>query len=68
MPVIASTATREGAQADGRAWCNETHLISDGTSVDYRYLATPDIDIDAVALERVASVNLALNGPRSRLG
>lgn len=57
MTVLSSTATLEGAQADGSRWCREVHTIPDGTTVEFYYSTPPGFtQANAIAAARAADV------------
>lgn len=47
-------------QVDGRFWVTETHSLDDGTSQVFQYLASPDVDTQAVMTSRASAINEAI--------
>lgn len=50
--IVSSNCTIGHAQADGRRYINERHLLDDGRSVDFEYLADQSVNPDAIMTER----------------
>ena len=52
--IVSSTYIENHLQADGRYYVTERHLLDDGRSVDFEYLANAQIDPALVMTERAA--------------
>lgn len=50
--IVSSTHTAGHPQQDGRRYIKERHLLDDGRSVDFEYLADDQINPDVVMTER----------------
>jgi hypothetical protein len=61
MPaIVSSTYTTGHLQADGRRYIKERHLLDDGRSVDFEYLADAQINPVMVMTERAARLSAEL--------
>lgn len=51
-----SSVAVEAPQHDARFWAIETHVLDDGSVQEFRYLADPGTDVNAVMIERAAAI------------
>ena len=58
--IVSSTYTEGDVQADGRRYIKERHLLDDGRSVDFEYLADAQINPGAVMTARAARLSTEL--------
>jgi hypothetical protein len=58
--IVSSTHIAGHPQQDGRRYIKERHLLDDGRSVDFEYLADAQINPDAVMAERAARLSAEL--------
>lgn len=59
--MIASSSYTVGVpQADGRSYVKERHLLDDGRTIEFEYLAGSSVDPDAVMVERATRLNAEL--------
>ena len=58
--IVSSTYIAGHPQQDGRRYIKERHLLDDGRSVDFEYLADDQINPDAVMAERAARLSAEL--------
>ena len=58
--IVSSTYTVGHPQQDGRRFIEERHLLDDGRSVDFEYLADDQINPGAVMAERAARLSAEL--------
>lgn len=55
--ILSSTFTEGEAQADGRRYVQESHLLDDGRTIDFEYLADATISPAAVMAARAERLN-----------
>ena len=65
--IISSTYTEGDVQADGRRYVNESHLLDDGRTIDFDYLADETIDPAAVMAARSDRLNAEIAAKDSAL-
>ena len=65
--IVSSTYTEGDVQADGRRYVQETHLLDDGRTVDFEYLADDTIDPATVMAARAARLNAEIAAKDSAL-
>lgn len=58
--IVTSTYILGSLQIDGRRYIKEQHLLSDGRSIDFEYLADDQLNPDTVMLERASRLSLEL--------
>lgn len=58
--IVSSTHIAGHPQQDGRRYIKERHLLDDGRSVDFEYLADNLVNPDAVMAERAARLSAEL--------
>lgn len=58
--IVYSTYIADHPQQDGRRYTKERHLLDDGRSVDFEYLADDQINPNAVMTERAARLTAEL--------
>lgn len=60
MPVVSSSHVVGHAQADGRRYVRETHILNVGAPVVVEYLAAVDANYVAIRDARVEQINAQL--------
>ena len=66
--VTASTAIAGNTQADGGSYVVETHLLSDGRTISYEYLAPAGLDIESVKVLRSAKIESTIQAREAAVG
>ena len=54
--IVSSTYSAGHPQQDGRRYVKERHLLDDGRSVDFEYLADEQLNLNAVMTERASRI------------